>query len=63
MTADIIEREARGIRGRYGVDVWERWLAAPNTKQYEFLARYGIREERILPTKQRLVELLAAEGI
>lgn len=63
MTQDIITREARGIRGRYGVDVWERWLAAPNSSQYTFLENYGVQEDRILPTMKKLKVLLADEGI
>lgn len=63
MQQDIITREARGIRGRYGVDVWERWLVAPNSSQYKFLANYGVQEDRILPTMKKLKTLLAAEGI
>ena len=63
ITADFIEREARGIRGRYAVDIWERWKAAPESSRLDFLTRFGVPLERVERVAARLGEILDDEGI
>lgn len=60
---DIIEKEARGIRGRYAVDVWQRWLDASHDRQEQFLSNYGVQADRVTATRERLYEVLAAEQL
>ena len=59
---DIFDREAVGIRGRFGVDVWEKWLSFQHSQE-DFLRNYGVREERIDGTVLALKRLLEDEGI
>ena len=59
---DIFEREAIGIRGRFGVDVWEKWLSFQHSQE-DFLRNYGVREDRIDGTVLALKRLLKEEGI
>ena len=46
-----IVRAARALRGRFGVDVWERFVNADRRAQANFLARNGIADVNVLFTR------------
>lgn len=58
-----IIRAARALRGRFGSDVWERFVNADRAAQVDFLARNGIRDVNILFTRTALYSILFDEGI
>ena len=66
MTIDIspqtITREARGVRGRFGTDVWEQWLNAPESSRNAFLIDYGVPLERVFEVAARIEQILHDEG-
>lgn len=58
-----IDQETIGVRGRFGTDIWGRWLSAGDDVRHKFLADYGVRANRIGPVATQLEKILAAEGI
>lgn len=56
------KRHAKALRGRFGCDVWERWLEAGEDRQLEWLAS---KDAAIDPegVRTELIEILNAEGI
>ena len=58
---DHIEREARGIRGRFGTDVWERWQQLPADKRVKFIRDFGVAPEYAGLVAQRVSERLKVE--
>lgn len=59
----ITYKEALGIRGRFGADVWEQWKQLPADKQTRFVRNYGVQEERVQGTVEHLHTILEKEGI
>lgn len=59
----IERREAMGLRGRCGVDVWERYLQLTPERQTAYLTRVGVPDTRLPDTHRELLALLADEGI
>ena len=62
-TIPIAKREAMGIRGRHGYDVWEAFVSWEEDKQRDFLSRRGVPESRLSETLSELIEVLHAENI
>ena len=63
VSTELIEREARGVRGRFAVDVWQQWVDLEPAKRLRFLSGYGVPAERLEPVAARIADLLEAEGI
>lgn len=60
---ELSRKEALGLRGRFGVDVWEQYVNLPGGKQHDFLIRQGVPEARIISTHYQLNKILLSEGI
>lgn len=63
MTPTIAQREARGLRGRKGVDIWEVFVNLPRDKKRAYLIRQGVPETRVTETLTELYAILYDEGI
>lgn len=59
----LAHREAQGLRGRFGADVWQRYQNASGGEQHDFLKRQGVPESRYFMTHHALNSLLLDEGI
>lgn len=56
-------REARGLRGRHGVDVWEWFVNTGPDVRRNFLIKRGVPESRLTATLADLLVLLWDEDI
>ena len=59
----IEKREALGLRGRFGCDVWQNYVDAPRDTQIRFLTRQGVPEARMTQVRAELYAILYDEGI
>lgn len=62
-TDNISVREARGLRGRYGCDFWEKFVNQSRDIKRDFLAKVGVPESRMTATLAELMSLLYDEDI
>lgn len=60
---ELARKEAQGLRGRFGADVWQRYQNASGGEQYDFLKHHGVPESRYFMTYHALNTILLAEGI
>jgi hypothetical protein len=63
MTLTTSQREARSLRGRKGVDVWEQFVNLPRDKKRAYLIRQGVPEHRLTETLAELYAILWGENI
>lgn len=63
MPPTIAQREARGLRGRKGADVWEAFVNLPRDKKHAYLIRQGVPEHRLTETLAELYSILWDENI
>lgn len=63
MSLTISQREARGLRGRKGVDIWEAFVNLPRDKKHAYLAKQGVPEHRLAETLAELYSILWDENI
>lgn len=59
---EFAARQARGIRGRFGTDIWGTWASATAERQEVFLRKYGIPQEQLNDTREAVIDLLRHEG-
>lgn len=58
----LVEKEARGVRGRFGVDVWDVWARQSEPIQNDFLQQYGVPDHRVDAVRERIHGVLRDEG-
>lgn len=58
---DLVTREAIGLRGRAGWDVWLKFLLASADSQERFLIRHGVPADRIDGVRDELVRIVKKE--
>ena len=63
MALTTSQREARGLRGRKGVDVWEQFVNLPRDKKRAYLIRQGVPENRLSETLAEPYAILWDENI
>lgn len=59
----IAKREALGLRGRKGADIWEAFVNLPRDKKHAYLIQQGVPETRVTETLTELYSILYDEGI